>query len=93
MVSVFSPRGVTPTSKFVCVLPFQDGDARKHKDLSWFGHEMALRPAGEGSFYYLAPKCLYRGEYKRGVEWSIETLLRVGVVSHGPWFAPGSPLL
>jgi len=28
-LSVFSPRGVTPTSKFVCVLPFPDGDARK----------------------------------------------------------------
>ena len=36
-LSVFSPRGVTQTSKFVCVLPFPDGDARRHKDLSWFG--------------------------------------------------------
>jgi len=68
IVSVFSPRGITPTSKFVCVLPFPDGDARRHKDLSWFGREKALRPAGEGSLYYLAPKCLYRGEYKRGME-------------------------
>ena len=59
-VSVFSPRGVTPTSKFVCVLPFPDGDARRHKDLSWFGQEKALRSAGEGGLYYLAPKCLYR---------------------------------
>ena len=33
-VSVFFPRGVTPTSKFVCVLPFPDGDARRHKGLS-----------------------------------------------------------
>ena len=33
-LSVFSPRGVTPMSKFVCVLPFPDGDARRHKDLS-----------------------------------------------------------
>jgi len=63
-LSLFSPRGVTPTSKFVCVLPFPDGDARRHKDLSWFGQEKALLPAGEGSLYYLAPKCLYRGEYK-----------------------------
>ena len=46
-LSVFSPRGVTPTSKFVCVLPFLDGDARRHRDLSWFGQEKALRPAGE----------------------------------------------
>jgi len=36
-LSVFSPRGVTLMSKFVCVLPFPDGDARRHKDLSWFG--------------------------------------------------------
>ena len=28
-VSVFSPRGVTPMSKLVCVLPFPDGYARK----------------------------------------------------------------
>jgi hypothetical protein len=28
VLSVFSPRGVTPTSKFVCMLPFPDGDAR-----------------------------------------------------------------
>jgi len=48
-VSVFSPRGVTPTSKFVCMLPFPDGDAKRHKDLSWFGQEKA-HPAGEGEF-------------------------------------------
>ena len=57
-VGVF-PRGVTPTSKFVCVLPFPNGDARRHRDLSWFGQEKALRPAGEESLYYLAPKFLY----------------------------------
>ena len=60
-----SPPGVTPTSKFVCVLPFLDVDAKRHKDLSWFGQEKVLRPAGEESLYYLAPNCLYRGEYKR----------------------------
>jgi len=67
-MSVFSPEGVTPTSKFVCVLPFPDGDARRHIDLSWFGQEKALRPAGGRSLYYLAPKCLYRGESKRCME-------------------------
>ena len=55
-------------SEFVCMLPFPDGNARKHRDLSWFGQEKALRPAGEESLYYFAPKCLYRGEYKRGME-------------------------
>ena len=49
------------------MLPFPDGDVRRHRDLSWFGQEKALRPAGEGDLYYLAPKCLYRGEYKRGM--------------------------
>ena len=77
-VSVFSPGGVTPTSKFVCVLPFPDGDARRHRDLSWFGQEKALRPAGGESLYYLAPKCLYRGEYKRGMKCG--ALLRMSVV-------------
>jgi len=67
-LSVFSPRGVTPTSEFVCVLPFPDGDAKRHKDLSWFGQEKALCPVREESLYYFAPKCLYRGEYKRGME-------------------------
>ena len=78
VVSVFFPRGVTPTSKFVCVLPFPDGDARRHRDLSWFGQEKALRPAGGESLYYLAPKCLYRGEYKRGMKCG--ALLRMSVV-------------
>ena len=27
---MFSPRGVTPKSEFVCVLPFPDGDAKRH---------------------------------------------------------------
>ena len=48
-VGVFPP-GVTPTSKFVCVLPFPDGDARRHRDLSWFGQEKAIRPAGGEKF-------------------------------------------
>jgi len=40
----------------------------RHRDLSWFGQEKALHPAGGGDvFYYLAPKCLYRGEYRRAL--------------------------
>ena len=77
-LSVFSPRGVTLTNEFVCMLPFPDGDA-KRQDLSWFGQEKALRPAGEESLYYSAPKCLYRGEYKRGME-CVCVLLRRGIV-------------
>ena len=91
-LSVFSPRGVTPTRKFVCVLPFPDGDAKRHKDLSWFGQEKALRPAGEGSLYYLAPKCLYRGEYKRGMKYGSSTVYGCSVVSRS-LSIPGSFLL
>jgi len=29
-LSVFFPREVTPTSEFVCMLPFPDGDAKRH---------------------------------------------------------------
>ena len=63
-LSVFGPRGVTPTSEFICVLPFLDGDARMTQ-------RFILVRAREGptsnrgkTLYYLAPKCLYRGEYK-----------------------------
>jgi hypothetical protein len=39
-----------------------DGDARRvHGGLSWFGQKNALRPAGRGVLYFLAPKCLRRG--------------------------------
>ena len=50
---------------------------KKHRDLSWFGQEKALRPVGGESLYYLAPKCLYRGEYKRDMK--CMALLRVCV--------------
>ena len=62
-VGVF-PRGVTPTSKTCGCSPFQMVMQERHRDLSWFGQEKALHPAGGRCFYYLAPKCLYRGEYK-----------------------------
>jgi len=89
-MSAFSPQGVTTMSKLVCVLPFPDGDARRHKDLSWFGQEKALRPAGEGSFYYLAPKCLYRGEYKRSMKYESSTayVFRVACSRALPFIAP-----
>ena len=85
-LSVFSPRGVTPTSKFVYVLRFPDGDARRHGDLSWFGQEKALRPAG-GSLYYLAPKCLYRGEYKRGMKRESPTTYACSIAWCRPFYS------
>ena len=54
----------------------QDG----HKGLSWFGQKKALCPAGGESLYYLAPKCLYRGEYKKD-------LMRVLSPRHGVVYA------
>ena len=48
-------------SKFVCVLPFPDGDARRHRDLSWFGQEKALRPAGGREFVLSCTEVLVQG--------------------------------
>ena len=54
--------------------------------------EKALRPAGGESLYYLAPKCLYRGEYKRGMK--CVALLRVcSCVVMSPSSIPESLLL
>jgi len=49
----FPPGGSHQLVKLVCVLPFPDGDTKRHKDLSWFGQEKALRPAGEESLFIL----------------------------------------
>ena len=47
---------------------------------------------GGESLYYLAPKCLYRGEYKRGMKCG--ALLRMSVVlSRHPRSIPESLLL
>ena len=70
LLSVFFPRGVTPTSKFVCVLPFPDGDARRHRDLSWFGQEKALRPSGERVYIILHLSACTGAN--TNVEWSVE---------------------
>ena len=50
--------------KLVCVLPFPDGDARK--DTKIYPGSGKRRPYVQWGecLYYLAPKCLYRGEYK-----------------------------
>jgi soluble cytochrome b562 len=49
-VSVFSPPGVTPTSEFVCVLPFPDGDARRHKDFILVRAREGPTSSGGGMF-------------------------------------------
>jgi len=74
--------------------PFPDGDAKRHKELSWFGQEKALRPAGGESLYCFAPKCLYRGEYKRGMEYGSSTVYGCGFLCVVYLMtAPGLPLL
>jgi len=51
------------------VLPFPDGDARKGtKIYLGSGKRRPYVQWGERSFYYLAPKCLYRGEYRCGMD-------------------------
>jgi len=55
--------------KLVCVLPFPDGDARK--DTRIYPGSGKRRPyvqRGGESLYYLVPKCLYRGEYRREMD-------------------------
>ena len=42
---------------------------------------------GGENLYYLAPKCLYRGEYKRGMEYGSAT--KYGVVLCVPYLFPG----
>jgi len=63
-LSVFYPRGVTPTSKLVCVFPLPDGDARKTQRFILVRVGEGPTSSGGDVFYYVAPKCLYRGEYK-----------------------------
>ena len=58
--------GVIPTSEFVCVLPFLDGDVSVTQRVILVRAKEGPMSSGVGEIlYYLAPKCLYSGEYKR----------------------------
>jgi len=48
----------------VCVLPFPDGDIRMTQRFILVRTREGLTSSGGETLYYLAPKCLYRGEYK-----------------------------
>jgi hypothetical protein len=51
------------------VLPFPDGDARNDtKIYPGSGKRRPYVQRGERCLYYLAPKCLYRGEYRREMD-------------------------
>ena len=60
-------------------LPFPDGDAKRHKDLSWFGQEKALRPVGGGRVCVILHVSACTG-VNTSVVWSMEVLLRMSVV-------------
>ena len=77
----------------LCVcFPFPDGDAKRHKELSWFGQEKALCPAG-GRVCIISHLSACTG-VDTSVVWSKEeVLLRMGVVLHDDVSLPGSPLL
>ena len=62
----FPPRGSHQRVKLVCVFPFPDGDAKDTKIYPGSGKRRPYVQRGE-RLYYSAPKCLYRGEYKRGM--------------------------
>jgi len=49
----------------VCVLSFPDGYARMTLVFILVQAKEGLMSSGGESIYYLAPKCLYRGGYKR----------------------------
>ena len=49
----------------MCVLPFPDGDTRMtQRFILVRAREGPTSSEGGETLYYLAPKCLYRGEYK-----------------------------
>jgi len=93
-LSVFSPRGVTPTSKFICVLPFH---MVMQEDTKIYPGSRERRPyvqRGRRIYIILHLSACTRvntSVYELG--WSMEALLRVSVVSPDPVSFPGPPLL
>ena len=76
------------------MLPFRDGDVRKDtKIYPGSGKRRPyVQPGGGENLYYLAPKCLYEGEYKGGVEMEYGFLFYVCLMFRCV-SAPGPPLL
>jgi len=95
-VSVFSARGVTPTSEFVCVLPFPDGEAKRHiKIYPGSGKRRPYVQRGERVCIILRLSACTG--VNTSVVWSkVKVLLRMRVALRDvlpPVFAPGPPLL
>jgi len=64
-------------SEFVCVLPFSDGDTRMTQRFILVWAKEGPMSSGRATLYYLASKCLYRGECKR---------MWPRVLSHSRWW-------
>ena len=88
------PLVITPMSKTSACSPFQMVMQEKtQRFILVRAREGPTSSAGGESLYYLAPKCLYRGEYRRGIDgdgvWVLYYVLPIfSCVS-----APGPPLL
>jgi len=61
--------------------PFLYGDAKRHKDLSWFGQEKALHPAREGVCIILHLSACTG--VNTSMVWSMEVLLHMSAVLPG----------
>jgi len=99
-LSVFFPQGVTPTSKTCMRAPFSRWWCKKDTEI--YPGSGKRRPYVQrgGCFYYLAPKCLYRGEYKvvwmERQRWSMVALLPISCivfVSISPILSWASPFI
>ena len=94
-LSVFSPRGVTPTSEFVRVLPFPDGDAKRHTKI-YPGSGKRRPNVQRGERLCIILHLSACTGVNTSVVWSMEVLLRMGVVLRDVLsvvFTPGPPLL
>jgi len=95
-LSVFSPRGVTPTSEFVCILPFPDGDAKRHTKI-YPGSGKRRLYVQRGERVCIILHLISCTGVNTSVVWSkVKVLLRTRVALRDvlpPMFAPGPSLL
>ena len=95
-LSVFSPWGVTPTSEFVCVVPFPDGDAKIHTKIYPGSGKRRPYVQRRERVCIILHLSACTG-VNTSVVWSkVKILLRMRVALRDvlpPVFAPGPPLL
>ena len=78
MCRCFSPGGSHQRVNLYACFPFRMVMQEGTEIYPGSGKRKPYVQRGEESLYYLAPKCLYRGEYKRGMKCG--ALLRMSVV-------------